>query len=327
MRIAVLNYEDAVSTCVTGPADILISAARMYPFLTGKPQQMELELDFIKQAEGHLWKNTFGASEQNVLNSDEVYNLVIIPAMRFNKIDSVIEKEAGLIEWIKQQHKRGADVASICIGAFILAATGLLDGKKATTNTMFAGQFRKMYPLIEMEEDKIIVDQGHIYSCGGAFSFTTFMIYIIEKFYGHEVAVTTSKMLMINMHQLPQSTFSIFQFQYNHADDLIKKAQLFIEQNYKEMISVEKLAAQYNMSNRNFVRRFELATSNTPLEYLQRVRVEAAKKLFENTNEGIEQVALECGYEDMGFFRKIFKRHVSMTPREYQKKYGHYEFD
>ena len=143
----------------------------------------------------------------------DVYDLVIVPAMFSTKIEEVIQKEARIIEWLKQQYKENTELASICVGSFLLAATGLLNGKKATTNWMFADLFRKKYPQVILEDDKIIVDQGKIYTCGGAFSFTTFMIYLIEKFCGHEVAITASKILMINMHQQPQTSFSIFQFQ------------------------------------------------------------------------------------------------------------------
>src|SRR5262249_8368410 len=141
------------------------------------------------------------------------YDLVIIPAMRYDKIDAVLQRERQLIDWLRQQHSNGAELAGICVGGFLLAETGLLNGKKATTNWMFADQFRKRYPDIDLQDTKIIVDQGTLYSCGGAFCFTSFMVYLIEKFIGHEAAVITSKILMINTHQEPQQSFSVFRFQ------------------------------------------------------------------------------------------------------------------
>jgi transcriptional regulator GlxA family with amidase domain len=322
MRIAILNYKDVVSTCVTGPADIIGGAMRMYPIISGKPLNVLFEIDFITDEEGQFWKKSLGSPTARKLSKTAVYDLVIIPAMRYDKIEEVLAREHRFITWIQQQHRKQANLASICIGTFMLAATGLLEGKKATTNWLFADQFRKMYPDVIMQDDKIIVDQGDIYSCGGAFSFTTFIMYLLEKFCGHEVAVVTSKILMINLHQQPQSTFSIFQLQHDHTDETIKKAQQFIESNYRESLTLEKMAGSLNMSTRNFIRRFEQATHNTPFEYLQRVRIEAAKKMLETTNKGIEQVAQSCGYDDMGFFRKVFKRHVAMLPKEYQEKYG-----
>ncbi len=306
MRIAVLKYEDAVPTCVTGPADIWSGMSRLYPVLTGIPMEMPINVDFVTPTGEPTGK----------------YDLVIIPAMRFEKIELVMAREQKMISWLRDQYAQGAELASICVGAFLLASTGLLTGKKATTNWLFADLFRKHFPYIILEDDKVIVDQGRLYSCGGAFSFTSFMIYLIEKHCGHEMAITASKILMINVHEQPQSTFSIFKFQHEHPDEVITKAQLYIEKNYKQSLTLEDLAGRSNMSVRNFIRRFEQATTNTPFEYLQRVRVEAAKKILETKKDGVEQVAARCGYEDVDYFRKIFKRYVAMTPKSYQEKYG-----
>ena len=306
MRIAVLKYEDAVPTCVTGPADIWSGMSRLYPVLTGIPMEMPIEVDFVTPT-----GKTSGK-----------YDLVIIPAMRFEKIEQVMVREQKMINWLQDQYAQGAELASICVGAFLLASTGLLTGKKATTNWLFADLFRKHFPYVILEDDKVIVDQGRLYSCGGAFSFTSFMIYLIEKHCGHEMAIAASKILMINVHEQPQSTFSIFKFQHEHSDEVITKAQLYMEKNYKQALTLDDLAGRSNMSVRNFIRRFEQATTNTPFEYLQRVRVEAAKKILETKKDGVEQVAARCGYEDVDYFRKIFSRYVAMTPKAYQKKYG-----
>ena len=322
MRIAILNYPDAVPTCVTGPADIWYGMSRMYPVLTGTEMKQPIDIDFISTSGKALFSTAFGGQKQKKLPPAAVYDLVIIPAMRYEKVRAVLEGEQTLIKWLQKQYAQGAELASICIGAFLLAATGLLTGKKATTNWLFADQFRKQFPYVELEDDKVIVDQGRLHSCGGAFSFTSFMIYMIEKFCGHEQSIIASKILMINVHDLPQSTFSIFRFQHEHADEAIAGAQQYIEKHYKQSLSLEALASRCNMSVRNFIRRFEQATTNTPLEYLQRVRIEAAKKFLETRNEGVAQIASRCGYEDVDYFGKIFRRHVAMTPRAYREKYG-----
>ncbi|HEY8780698.1 MAG TPA: helix-turn-helix domain-containing protein [Mucilaginibacter sp.] len=321
MRIAILNFEHAVPACVTGPAEIWRALDHMQP-LTDESLNYNIGIDYIREHKKRLWRKALDTTKDEHLAPEQVYDLVIIPAMRSAKIDDVVKRERMLVDWLKQQHRKNADLASICIGAFLLAETGLLKGKTVTTNLRFADLFRQRYPEVQVQDDKIIVDQGNICTCGGAFIFTTFMIYLIEKFFGHEEATMVSKILMINTHQQPQHTFSVFQLQRNHADEKIMEAQIFIEKNYQHTVSIEKLAGKHYMSSRNFIRRFERATSNTPLEYLQRVRMEAAKKFLENSNDSIEQIAIKCGYDDIGFFRKIFKRHVAINPKEYQKKYG-----
>ncbi|GGA84731.1 hypothetical protein GCM10011511_04700 [Puia dinghuensis] len=284
--------------------------------------KMPIQVDFISSSDKALYATPIDAGKQKKLAPKEVYDLIIIPAMRFEKMQVVLEREQTLIKWLQRQYAQGAELASICIGTFFLASTGLLTGKKATTNWLFANEFRKHFPYVDLEDEKVIVDQGRLYSCGGAFSFTSFMIYLIEKLCGHQEAIIASKVLMINVHDKPQSSFSIFQFQHNHADEIISIAQQYIEKNYRQPLTLETLASRSNMSVRNFIRRFEQATTNTPLEYLQRVRIEAAKKMLESRKEGIVQVASRCGYEDVDYFRKIFKRYVAMTPRTYQEKYG-----
>jgi transcriptional regulator GlxA family with amidase domain len=322
MKIGILNYNYAVPTSVSGPADIFAALMRTYPVVKGKDLDADFEINFVTENKGLFYKMPFGEKVSQQIKKNEAYDLIIIPAMFSNKIEEVVQSEKNIINWLKQQFDRNTELASICVGSFLLAATGLLNGRKATTNWMFADLFREKYPEVTLEDDKIIVDQGRIYTCGGAFSFTTFMIYLIEKFCGHEVAITASKILMINMHQQPQTSFSIFQFQKDHADDAIATVQQYMEKNYTRPITVKDMAAISNMSPRNLSRRFEHATSNTPLEYLQRFRIENAKKMLENKSYGIEQVAMKCGYEDMSFFRKVFKRHVGMTPRDYKEKYG-----
>ncbi len=322
MKIGILNYKYAVATSVSGPADIFAALMRTYPVVTGKELNADFQIDFISEKKGVFWRTPFSETEQQKMTRKDVYDLIIVPAMFSTRIEEVVQNEARIIDWLKQQYKADTELASICVGSFLLAATGLLDGKKATTNWMFADLFRKKYPQVILEDDKVIVDQGKIYTCGGAFSFTTFMIYLIEKFCGHEVAITASKILMINVHQQPQTSFSIFQFQNNHADEAIAMVQKYMEKNYNKTITMTEMAGISSMSPRNLIRRFEQATSNTPLEYLQRFRIENAKKMLENKNDGIEQIAMKCGYEDMSFFRKVFKRHVGMTPREYKDKYG-----
>jgi transcriptional regulator GlxA family with amidase domain len=224
--------------------------------------------------------------------------------------------------WLKWQYAEGAEVASICLGAFLLASTGLLDGKTATTHWLGAKSFRKMFPKVTLLDDKIIVDHNRIYSSGGAFSFTSLMMYLIGKFFDHQAAMLASKVFMIHIHDTRQTSYSIFHHQKDHGDSEIAAVQDYIERKYKSSISNEQLAKLVNISDRTLVRRFKKATGNTPYEYVQRIRIEAAKKLLENRDTGIEQIALEIGYEDFSAFRKVFKRLTGVTPLEYKRKYG-----
>ncbi len=203
-------------------------------------------------------------------------DLIIIPAFE-GDIKKGIEQNMDLIPWIIQQYKKGAEIASLCVGAFLLAATGLVDGKNCSTHWRAANEFKEMFPNVNLVTDKIVTDENGIYTSGGAFSSSNLILYLIEKYAGREIAIHCSKNFQVDIDRHSQSPFIIFKGQKNHNDVHIKKAQEFIEKNVQEKISVDQLALMLCLGRRNLERRFKKATSNSVVEYVQRVKVEAAK--------------------------------------------------
>lgn len=248
-------------------------------------------------------------------------DLIIIPAIN-QDYRLAVQKNQLLVEWVKRQYQNGAEVASICTGAFLLAASGLLDGKTCSTHWAFAEAFRATYPQVKLQPDQLITDENGIYTNGGAFSFLNLILYLIEKYMDRETAVFCSKVFQIESDRTSQSPFIIFNQQKAHDDAVIRKAQDYIEQHIDEKISMDRLALQLGISRRNFDRRFLRSTGNTPAEYLQRVRVEVAKKNLEQNTASITEIMFDCGYSDPKAFRDIFKRYTGMTPVEYRKRYA-----
>jgi len=248
-------------------------------------------------------------------------DLVVIPAMQGDMEKNIRDNE-GFIPWIVQQYKNGAEVASLCVGAFLLAATGLISGKKCATHWMAANDFRRMYPDVNLVEDKILTDEYGIYSSGGAFSYLNLILYLIEKFAGREVAVFCSKAFQIDIQRDSQSPFIMFAGQKDHEDEVVKKAQEFIEANFEERITVDQLAGMLAVSRRNLERRFKKATSNTLVEYIQRVKIEAAKSRLESSRENVNEVMYKVGYTDPKAFRITFKRITSLSPVQYRNRYN-----
>ncbi len=251
----------------------------------------------------------------------EKTDLIIIPAFGGN-ISSDLKHSSDFIPWIVQQYKSGAEIASLCVGAFLLAATGLLKGKNCSTHWRAANDFKKMFPEVQLVADKIITDEYGIYTSGGAFSSANLILYIIEKYAGRDVAVHCSKMFQIDIERSSQSPFIIFQGQKDHEDEHVKKAQEFIEKNYQEKITVEHLTSMLALSRRNFERRFKKATANSVIEYLQRVKIEAAKMSLESSRENVNEVMYKVGYTDTKAFRNIFKRITGLSPIQYRNKYN-----
>lgn len=319
MKVAILNFEGAVPSSVAGPYDMLSKLPTIAKALNVR-SKVFFEVDIVNS------NNLISTAPFNMLGNVSIstrkkYDLVFIPAMNFPYIEHTLQHETAMIKWIRRQYDNGADIASMCLGAFALASTGLLDGKRATTHWMGAAYLKQLFPKVKVEDDKIIIDEGRIYTSGAAFSFTTLIIYMIEKICGRDMALAAAKVFIIQVHDSNQHSFSIFNLQRNHEDHDIGRVQDHIEKNYHEPLSITGLAKKFNMSARTFIRRFTTVTGNTPLEYVQRARIEAAKRLLEKGRITVEQVCLEVGYGDFGFFRNIFKRLTGLTPQEYKKKY------
>jgi transcriptional regulator GlxA family with amidase domain len=248
-------------------------------------------------------------------------DLVIIPSVG-QYYDTIMKDNRELIHWITRQYKNSAEIASICTGAFLLAATGLLDGKTCSTHWVAANDFRRLFPRVNLQTDKLItVDQG-IYTNGGAYSFLNLILFLIERYFDRETAVVCSKMYQIDMDRTSQSPFHIFGAQKDHGDELIEKAQTYIEDNLSEKISFEDLALKLAISRRNFDRRFIKATGNTPVEYWQRAKVEVAKNALEKGRKTVLEVMYEVGYSDDKAFREVFKKITGLSPLDYRAKYS-----
>ena len=204
-------------------------------------------------------------------------DLIIIPAIH-DDFETVLKRNKDLMPWIVNHYMEGAEVVSLCVSSFFLAATGLLDGKPCSTHWQFANVFKEQFPKAILTDERIVTDADGIYTSGGAYAFTNLVIYLIEKYAGRETAVRAAKGFMIDIERSSQSPFMVFSGQKNHKDDVVLKAQEYIEHHYQNKISVNDLCEDTTVSRRTFERRFKNATSNTVLEYLQRVKIEAAKK-------------------------------------------------
>ena len=248
-------------------------------------------------------------------------NLIIIPSLT-RDYQEAMKGNKLLVEWIEQQYKHGAEIASMCTGTFMLASAGLLDGKNCSTHWSAADTFRNFFPKVNLQADKLITDEHGIYTNGGAYSFLHLVIYLVEKYYDRQTAIFCSKIFQIEMDRQSQSAFIIFTGQKLHEDEVVKKAQAYIESKLDEKISIEHLSSQFAVGRRNFDRRFIKATGNTPIEYAQRVKIEAAKKSFETTRKTINEVMYEVGYSDVKAFREVFKKITGMSPLEYRGRYN-----
>nr|WP_295926541.1 helix-turn-helix domain-containing protein [uncultured Dyadobacter sp.] len=305
--------------CIVGASEMLAEANSYQAGLGNKPACRIEVVGVAGQAD--LGSGMLTIKTDKTIRQLSKTDLILIPAVPEN-FDPVLEGNRLLIEWIVRQYKEGAEVAAMCSGAFMLASTGLLDGKKCSTHWRFAETFRTRFPTVDLQTDLLITDEHGVYTNGGAYSFLNLVIFLIEKYFDRRTAIFCSKVFQVEIDRQSQSAFSIFSGQKRHGDDVVRQAQTYIESKLDERISIEALSARFAVGRRNFDRRFIKATGNTPTEYSQRVKIESAKKAFETTRKTIYEVMYEVGYSDLKAFRELFRRLTGMSPLEYRTKYN-----
>jgi len=318
-HISILVFNEAVPASIVDPR-YMFTAINQFLQDAGEEPAFNVQLIGLKK-EIPLHNGVFYVHTDALITDTPATDLIIIPALS-GDIYTALEANKAMIPWIVEQYRQGAEVASLCIGAFLLAATGLLNGKKCSTHWLFANEFRALFPDVTLTDGSIVTDEQGLYSSGGANSYWNLLLHLVEKYTSRTMAIKASKFFAIEIDRKSQSPFIMFNGQKKHEDEPIKQAQEFIEKNVTEKISIEDLAVKFAIGRRHFERRFKKATNNTPSEYIQRVKIEAAKKQLENTRKNVNEVMYDVGYADTKAFRTIFKKVTGLSPVEYRNKYN-----
>ena len=319
-HVSILVPAGAVALgCIDGPFN-LFNKTNEFMGLVGENVLFTVQL-VGQSREPVTYGRSFSVSPDCCTSDINKTDLIIIPAVN-GDMKEVIAQNKEFLPWIVLQHQLGAEVASLCVGTFILAATGLLDGKKCATHWMAENEFKEMFPRAELVSNKIITDDKGIYTSGGANSFWNLLLYLLEKYTNRDMAIQFSKYYEIDIDRHTQSPFTMFTAQRMHKDAAIVAAQEFIEKNYQEKMTIEQLCELVSLSRRNFERRFKKATANTVVEYIQRVKIEAAKKDLETGRKNVNEVMYDAGYSDTKAFRSAFKKITGLLPIAYRNKYN-----
>jgi len=318
-NVSILVPETAVIEAVADP-HYMFKAVNQFLQASGKEPLFNVQLVALNK-EVKLENSLFTVHIDKQLKDIKQTDLIFIPALS-GDMTSALELNKELVPWLLKQYDGGAELASLCIGAFLLASTGLLNGKKCSTHWNSYNEFRIMFPEVEIVDGSIITEENGIYSSGGANSYWTLLLYLVEKYTDRDTAILASKYFAVDIDRESQSAFMLFQGQKGHEDAEILLAQEFIEGHFADKISVDSLADKYSVGRRSFERRFKKATNNTVVEYIQRVKIEAAKRSFESSRKNISEVMFAVGYTDTKAFRTVFKKVTGLTPIEYRNKYN-----
>lgn len=317
-NVSILVPESAVIESVADP-QYMFSAANNFLISNNKEPLFKVALVGSKK-EIRFNNGMFSVHTDKLLHDVTQTDLIIIPAL-FGDMKTAVELNKEAIPWIVKHYKKGTEVASLCVGAFLLASTGILKGKKCSTHWAFYNEFQETFPDVKIADGSVITEENGVYSSGGANSYWNLLLYLLEKYTDRDTAILASKYFAIDIDRDSQSAFTMFTGQKNHNDLEVIKVQEYIEANYKDKITVDDMASLVAVSRRSFERRFKQATNNTIIQYHQRVKVEAAKRHFESTRKNITEVMYDVGYSDTKAFRNVFKKITGLTPIEYRNKY------
>jgi transcriptional regulator GlxA family with amidase domain len=322
LSILVPDEQTNMSTiaCIVGAYQVF-SKANSYVEKKGERAIFKIELVGATKSD-FLNNNLLSIKHQFTINEIQETNLIIIPASLIRSYETASKNNKLLIDWVAKLYKQGAEIASMCAGSFMLASSGILAGKTCSTHWALSEDFRELFPDVNLQTDQLITDENGIYTNGGAYSFLHLLMYLVEKFYDRQTAIHCSKYFQIDLDRNLQAQFSIFNGHKKHNDNAILMAQKILEENYKDKISIEKLSSNLSIGRRNFDRRFIKATGLTPLDYLQRVKIEAAKKMFETSRKTVNEIMYEVGYNDAKAFRDVFSRVTGLSPLDYKSKYN-----
>ena len=321
LDVTILLLNDCYASTALAPIEVFHSAGHLWNMLTGHESEARFRVT-IASLDGEAVETPYsvGLLPETSIDTVEHTDIIVIPASGLD-LDAQLEKHRALFAWLRRWHRRGAYIASICSGAAYLAEAGLLDGHEATTHWGAAAAYRERYPDVRWRPELFVTEDRRVLCSGGVYAAIDLSLYLVDKFCGHEVAVRTAKALLVDMPRTNQTGYALLPLSRAHTDDKIREAEAYMKQHFASDLPIEILAAEVNMSPRNFIRRFKEATGQVPGRYLQALRISIAKEMLEDGARSVQTISSAVGYEDIAFFRALFKRLTGMTPAEYRGKF------
>jgi transcriptional regulator GlxA family with amidase domain len=321
-EITVLLLDQMFSSTAIGPMEVFRHAGSLWNLLTGTLCAPSFHV-ITASADGRpvCCDGDIRIQPNVALKDVGKTDLIFVPTTGLS-VDDVVERNAPIVPWLKRRSTRGVAIASVCSGVGLVAAAGLLDGKRATTHWGLAERFREKYPRVKWMPELMVTEDRGFYCGGGVNASLDLSIYLVERFCGHDIAMQTAKALLIETPRAWQSGFAIVPLKTDHTDDSIASAQEWMHRNFAKTFPLEEPARRVGMSVRNFVRRFKEATGDSPLIYLQKLRIAAAKRMLESDHRMMQEICDAVGYQDVAFFRGLFQRHTGVSPSAYRERFG-----
>ena len=319
--VTVLGFNQALASAITGALDVFAFAGISWQRIHNLPTEPKFK---VQLASFH--GSPFHCTNQltltpNVAIEDVTHTHILLIPTIGGDIDTVLKENANQLVHIRRLQKLGADIAGNCTGTFLLAESGLLDGKVATTHWGYADKFRKSYPQVNLQSDKMVTEQDAIFCAGGGMAWIDLSILLIERYCGHQVASDIAKSHVLDFSRPNQTVYASSRQHKFHQDKDILTVQNYLETHYTQRLTLKQVAQKHNMTERTLIRRFKQACAITPLQYLQGLRLEQARKILETSMASLESIVTSVGYEDLSSFTRLFKKKTGLSPSQYRAKF------
>ncbi len=327
IKVTVVLTEASFASTSIAPIEIFHSAGRLWHLFHGEHAKPRFEVR-VASISGDQVVTLCGVGLAPTCSIEDITDtdIIILPASGLDVQERIVQTTA-LLPWLRTWHERGAYIAGICTGVAILAESGLLDGRQATTHWAVADILRDRYPAVLWRPDQFITEDGQLYCSGGVYASIDLSLFLVEKLCGHEIAVQCAKSLLLSMPRSSQAGYAVLPLSLPHADATIRETEEYLQAHLARDISIDFMAERVGMGARSFIRRFKAATGQAPGAYVQSLRIAAAKELLENGSIPVVTVSAKVGYSDLAFFRRLFKRHTGLTPSAYRERFGRRNFE
>ncbi len=319
-HIGILALDGVLAGTVSGPQDIFSLSGVLWQQLHGDKPAPDFTVQVVTPDGQPIRACNSLLLTPHAAAHEVRPDVIVLPAIM--DIDATLERNGEVLDWLRAGHERGCILAAICSGALLLAETGLLDSREATTHWALVAEFRKRYPAVLLRSDELITDSDNLVCSGAYSSYLDLVVHLIEKLCGRQEALRASKLFLHDPGRRSQAPYSVFAGRHDHGDRQILAIQEELENNLACSFNFDRLARSHGMGRRTMERHFKEATGLTPLAYLQRLRVERAKQLLEAGTASFDEISYQVGYQDNSFFRKLFVKYTSLLPGEYRARFS-----
>ena len=322
IKITVVGFDGVLASALTCVVDLFSMTGASWNRLQKQDIQRLFQVQ-IASLDGKSIQCINGIQIQADVAFEDIQttDVIVVPTIGAS-IEQIIMQHREVIEFLKYADQQQWTIVGMCTGNFFLAEAGVLNQRVATTHWGFKALFEQRYPKVDLKTDQLITRSEHIYCAGGGLAWFDIGLHLIERFYGFDIAIQTAKSFVIDYRRGSQLSYSIMRISSIHHDELIERIQQWIEIHFSEPISIEGLAQQFNVTLRTLIRRFKAALGLPPIHYIQTIRIEAAQKRLEETEQSIDLIMQSVGYLDPSSFRRLFRKKTGLTPLEYRRRFS-----